>query len=73
MFDKTTSTDTIFKEAFSSIADNVIKGFNSTIFAYGLTGTGKTYTMFGNIYDNENEDFCPGLIFLSVEDLLKKI
>jgi len=27
-------------------------GYNGTIFAYGNTGSGKTYTMYGpNIYD----------------------
>ena len=26
----------------------MLKGFNATIFAYGATGAGKTYTMMGN-------------------------
>lgn len=26
----------------------VLNGFNGTIFAYGPTGTGKTYTMLGD-------------------------
>jgi hypothetical protein len=29
------------------IVDNVIMGYNGTIFAYGQTGTGKTHTMDG--------------------------
>ena len=29
--------------------DNIINGYNATIFAYGMTGAGKTYTMFGNM------------------------
>lgn len=28
---------------------NALQGFNSTVFIYGMTGAGKTYTMFGNI------------------------
>jgi len=28
--------------------DSVLEGFNGTIFAYGQTGTGKTFTMEGN-------------------------
>lgn len=28
--------------------ENTLKGLNSTLFAYGQTGTGKTYTMTGN-------------------------
>lgn len=29
------------------IVNEVLEGFNCTIFAYGQTGTGKTYTMEG--------------------------
>jgi len=29
------------------LADNFINGINSTVFAYGITGAGKSYTMFG--------------------------
>jgi hypothetical protein len=29
------------------LAQDVCKGYNGTIFAYGQTGTGKTYTMLG--------------------------
>ena len=29
----------------------MVNGFNCTIFAYGQTGTGKTYTMSGDITD----------------------
>lgn len=29
------------------VTDKFIEGYNGTIFAYGSTGSGKTYTMFG--------------------------
>ncbi len=29
--------------------NNVLNGFNSTILIYGMTGAGKTYTMFGDM------------------------
>ncbi|KAF2484122.1 P-loop containing nucleoside triphosphate hydrolase protein [Neohortaea acidophila] len=41
----------IFQEVVSPILDEVLNGFNCTIFAYGQTGTGKTYTMSGDITD----------------------
>ncbi|KAF2476623.1 kinesin-domain-containing protein [Lindgomyces ingoldianus] len=42
----------ILDEVCSSGIDNrVLGGFNCTIFAYGQTGTGKTYTMSGDISD----------------------
>jgi hypothetical protein len=28
----------------------IMNGYNSTIFAYGNTGAGKSHTMFGNIH-----------------------
>ena len=31
----------------SPLITSVIQGYNSTIFAYGVTGSGKTYTMSG--------------------------
>ena len=30
------------------IVQNVLEGYNGTIFAYGQTGTGKTFTMEGD-------------------------
>ncbi|CAI9627293.1 unnamed protein product [Alternaria burnsii] len=39
----------IYDEVVAPILDEVINGFNCTIFAYGQTGTGKTYTMTGDI------------------------
>jgi len=36
------------------MVDNTIAGYNSTALTYGVTGTGKTHTMFGNIYDEFN-------------------
>lgn len=41
----------IFEEVVSPILDEVLNGFNCTLFAYGQTGTGKTYTMSGDITD----------------------
>ncbi|KAF2007213.1 kinesin-domain-containing protein [Amniculicola lignicola CBS 123094] len=41
----------IFDEVVAPILDEVLSGFNCTIFAYGQTGTGKTYTMSGDISD----------------------
>jgi len=37
----------------------VLKGFESTVFAYGQTGTGKTFTLEGNINDPEQQGIIP--------------
>ena len=42
----------IFTNSSKRVVDSVLKGYNGTIFAYGQTGTGKTFTMVGD-FDNE--------------------
>ncbi|PGH07905.1 hypothetical protein AJ79_06112 [Helicocarpus griseus UAMH5409] len=41
----------IFDDVVTPILNEMISGFNCTIFAYGQTGTGKTYTMSGDMDD----------------------
>jgi kinesin family protein 3/17 len=41
------SQDDIYEETVRFLVTSVLDGFNGTIFAYGQTGTGKTYTMEG--------------------------
>jgi kinesin family protein 18/19 len=56
----------IFENALRSIVGHVIFGYNCSVFAYGATGSGKTYTMLGS---SEN----PGLTFLMAKELSRKI
>jgi kinesin family protein 3/17 len=41
------SQEEVYEETAAPIVSGVLEGFNGTIFAYGQTGTGKTYTMDG--------------------------
>ncbi|MQM09363.1 hypothetical protein Taro_042233 [Colocasia esculenta] len=45
----------IYEHAISPIVHDVLEGFNCTVFAYGQTGTGKTYTMEGEIRSKSGE------------------
>lgn len=45
----------IYDQAISPIVDEVLEGFNCTVFAYGQTGTGKTYTMEGGMRNKSGE------------------
>jgi len=38
---------------------DVMKGFESTVFAYGQTGTGKTHTMEGDLSNDEMQGVIP--------------
>lgn len=54
------------------LLDDVLDGFNGTIFAYGPTGSGKTYTIMGKALDS-NEFELDGLIPRSVDSLFDKM
>ncbi|KPI45827.1 Kinesin-like protein bimC [Cyphellophora attinorum] len=41
----------VFEDTVAPILSEMMAGFNCTIFAYGQTGTGKTYTMTGDMTD----------------------
>lgn len=41
-------SEIIYQETVQPLIKSAIAGRNATVFAYGPTGTGKTYTMLGN-------------------------
>eukprot|EP00095_Tigriopus_kingsejongensis_P004116 snap_masked-scaffold122_size333723-processed-gene-1.7 protein:Tk04116 transcript:snap_masked-scaffold122_size333723-processed-gene-1.7-mRNA-1 annotation:"hypothetical protein LOTGIDRAFT_226662" len=49
----------IYEESFTALVGSVLDGFNGTIFAYGQTGTGKTFTMEGIRLDLELRGVIP--------------
>ncbi|XP_045475977.1 kinesin-like protein KIF11 [Harmonia axyridis] len=48
IFDEKTSQLKVYKTVVDKMISDVSKGYNCTIFAYGQTGTGKTYTVIGD-------------------------
>lgn len=59
VYDWTSEQETIFLETAFPIIDNVIHGYNGTIFAYGQTGTGKTFTITGVPKDKRLRGIMP--------------
>ncbi|KAI6679792.1 hypothetical protein NL676_033673 [Syzygium grande] len=55
VFGPTSSTYMVYEEGAKDVALSALKGINSTIFAYGQTSSGKTYTMRG-ITENAIKD-----------------
>lgn len=47
VYDGTSEQEELYADIFHPLVDSVLAGFNGTIFAYGQTGTGKTFTMEG--------------------------
>jgi hypothetical protein len=59
----------VFTTTLAPIVDDVLSGIESTVFAYGQTGTGKTYTMEGDIQSEEHK----GVIPRAVETIFHKL
>lgn len=53
-FGPDSTQEKLFKQAIVPIVEEVMDGFNCTIFAYGQTGTGKTYTMEGGPRESDD-------------------
>ena len=64
VFGKNTSQQEIYTKTTKSLLEGIIEGFNATVFAYGATGSGKTYTMLGSQTEI-------GIMPRSVSDLFK--
>ncbi|MBN3296075.1 CENPE protein, partial [Amia calva] len=60
------TTDQVYQEVAKPLVDSAIKGYNGTIFAYGQTSSGKTFTMMGN------KDSV-GVLPLAIQDIFKTI
>ena len=63
----------LFEEVVAPILDEVLSCFNCTIFAYGQTGTGKTYTMSGDISDTLPIPDASGIIPRALHSLFDRL
>ncbi|XP_036405439.1 kinesin-like protein KIF3C isoform X2 [Megalops cyprinoides] len=59
VYDASSKQSDLYDETVRPLIDSVLLGFNGTIFAYGQTGTGKTYTMQGLWMDPEKRGIIP--------------
>ncbi|KAM4632494.1 kinesin-like protein KIF19 [Discoglossus pictus] len=66
VFDKKATQEEVYESTTKNLVEGVISGYNATVFAYGPTGTGKTYTMLGI-------DCEPGIYIMTLNDLFKAI
>uniref|UniRef100_A0A8D0GFF4 Kinesin motor domain-containing protein n=1 Tax=Sphenodon punctatus TaxID=8508 RepID=A0A8D0GFF4_SPHPU len=67
----------VYRSVVCPILDEVIMGYNCTVFAYGQTGTGKTFTMEGERSPNEEytweEDPLAGVIPRTLHQIFEKL
>lgn len=52
----------IFDYSIRPTVDDILNGYNGTVFAYGQTGAGKSYTMMGNMDDPEQRGVIPRIV-----------
>ena len=66
VFDKKASTTQIFDKVGRAIVSGTLDGVNGTIFAYGQTSSGKTYTMLG-------DKGAPGILGQAAEQIFQRV
>ena len=70
IFNSVSQQSQVYENVGKRIVGDVMEGYNGTIFAYGQSGSGKTYTMYGpDIYD----DIYKGIIPRIVEDIFNYV
>ncbi|KAJ9174098.1 hypothetical protein P3X46_017163 [Hevea brasiliensis] len=65
-FSDSTSQQDVYSTTTAELVEAVLQGRNGSVFCYGATGAGKTYTMLGTVGN-------PGVMVLAIKDLFTKI
>lgn len=71
VFDIPSTQEFVYVQSAQPAVISVLEGYNSTIFAYGQTGTGKTHTMEGFTYNPEDPE--RGIVPRCIEDIFNNI
>lgn len=58
-FDENTSQEHFYNITGKPVVNDVLKGYNGTIFAYGQTGAGKSFSMMGDLSSDKNSGLIP--------------
>ncbi|NXT25422.1 KI18B protein, partial [Syrrhaptes paradoxus] len=66
VFGETATQEEVFQHTTHGVLDSVLNGYNCSVFAYGATGAGKTYTMLGS-------EKSPGIMYLTMVELYMRI
>ena len=62
IFNENTKQELLYSQIGKNILNDILSGYNISIFSYGYTGTGKTYTLYGDIFSLEEMGLIPRLI-----------
>ncbi|KAL8718829.1 MAG: hypothetical protein Q9225_004092 [Loekoesia sp. 1 TL-2023] len=72
VFDTQSRQTDVFDFSIRPTVDDILNGYNGTVFAYGQTGAGKSYTMMGaDIDDEEQKGIIPRIVEQMFESILR--
>ena len=71
VYDESSSQKKVYETTARTVVDSALQGYNATIFAYGQTGTGKTFTMEG--FNREGSVEARGIIPRAIEQIFGHI
>ncbi|XP_064015720.1 kinesin-like protein KIF18B isoform X4 [Pogoniulus pusillus] len=66
VFGEQATQEEVFQHTTRDMVDTVLDGYNCSVFAYGATGAGKSFTMMGS-------EQSPGIIYLAMVELYKQL
>lgn len=66
VFDENKDNDYVFEHTTKEMLTTLLEGCNCSVFAYGATGAGKTFTMLGS-------EECPGVVSLTASELYRRV
>lgn len=70
VFDKVfgfeSTNNDLFENSTKNLIKTLMKGYNCSVFVYGATGAGKTFTMIGH-------DESPGITYLTMKELFEQM
>uniref|UniRef100_A0A7G3AN06 Ribosome-recycling factor, mitochondrial n=1 Tax=Lutzomyia longipalpis TaxID=7200 RepID=A0A7G3AN06_LUTLO len=66
VFGAEATNDDIYERCMKPLISSVMDGYNCSVFVYGATGAGKTFTMLGK----EN---VPGITYLTIQELFRQM
>ncbi|KAJ9663973.1 hypothetical protein H2198_000476 [Neophaeococcomyces mojaviensis] len=70
VFDMGSKQSDIFEFSIRSTVTDVMNGYNGTVFAYGQTGAGKSYTMMGDMDDSHKKGIIPRIVEQIFDEIL---
>lgn len=72
VFDASSTQRACYQVVAQPLVENLVRGKNGLLFTYGVTGSGKTYTMTGNANDQGIMPRCLDVLFKTIADYQTK-